>query len=84
MGESTKKKICKRCQREGLRHSRVERFFPRWTCRSCGATCCEHLCGYKDGGKATCGPCGEETAKLSPRKTAGGSTGRRSRTGAKP
>lgn len=64
-----KRKICFRCQRDGLRHSRVERFFARWTCRSCGAACCEHLCGCKDGDKATCVPCIQESAKLAPRKT---------------
>lgn len=32
-------KICRRCKAAKVR--------PSWTCRGCGAICCEHLCGLK-------------------------------------
>lgn len=50
-------KICRIC---------AKRRTARYTCRGCSATCCEHLCGSKDGAAATCGPCGQKTARLAP------------------
>ena len=48
-------KICRRCQ-SAARAKRKKA--PTWTCRACGASCCEHLCGYKSADRfATCGSC---------------------------
>ena len=50
-------KRCRRCPKG-----------PLWRCRSCGALCCEHLCGLKKmDGTATCGSCKRLSALLAPR-----------------
>ena len=49
--ESRAVKVCRRCKSAKAK--------PGWTCRGCGALCCEHLCGLKtlsgagDDGKIT-------------------------------
>lgn len=51
-----KKKRCQRCK--------VTRKSTPWTCRSCQAACCEHLCSLKtNDGLATCGTCKGRDAK---------------------
>lgn len=52
-----KVKFCAACERDYRIHHRVSRFFPRWTCRGCGAVCCEHMCSLKQGDAASCGNC---------------------------
>lgn len=54
-------KCCRRCKLTGGKTP--------FTCRACCASCCEHLCGSKNGIEATCGTCQAEGTKLSPRDT---------------
>lgn len=66
-----KKKVCHACKGDRM----------RWTCRRCGAICCEHRCSNKTQGLnvdkansssvtryriATCGACRIETSRLAP------------------
>lgn len=62
-----KRKVCQQCTSRLKGTPPIA--WPLFSCQNCGAMCCEHLCGLKNGNSATCGKCWLESGRLTNKGT---------------